>query len=156
MKWFRNFVKKVVLECIENYADILKKNSTQLHFLSEDLTNVSRETEKNIKKFETDFTKKNDEIGRRIEIIENEITHNQRETDIDITNIKQSLEIDLKRINLKIGERMQILSDDLDSSFTGLTKHLDKKLELLGDKKGIVVGLLKRIAELEGKDNVSV
>lgn len=53
-------------------------------------------------------------------------------------------------IYLKIREMQSDSKDELERSLTGMVKILDKRLEVLGDKKGIVTNLLKRIAELEG------
>ena len=66
----------------------------------------------------------------------------------------ESLRDDLNQSNAHLSslikERDRYLRDDLELSVTGMTRLLDKRLEALGDKKGLVVDLLKRIAFLEG------
>jgi hypothetical protein len=58
----------------------------------------------------------------------------------------------------KMNDREEINREDLELRLTGFVGIINKKLETLGDKRGIVVDLLKRIAFLEGeleKKNVS-
>ena len=76
----------------------------------------------------------------------------------DIGLIQEKLEIECRKSNSKIDEKERLIRDDMESGFLGLTKQIDKRLEKLGDKKGIIVDLLKRIAQLEGliEDNTDV
>ena len=66
----------------------------------------------------------------------------------------ESVSNDNRRIHLKIDEYDRQLREDMERGFTGVVRTFDKRLESLGDKKGIVTDLLKKIARLEG-DNVS-
>lgn len=68
----------------------------------------------------------------------------------EISNLHEHMDNQLRRNNLKIDEKESQLRQEFEIAITGLTKNFDKKFELLGDKKGIVTTLLKRIAELEG------
>lgn len=52
-------------------------------------------------------------------------------------------------------ERDRLLREDLDLGLTGLASHVDKRLNHLGEKKGIVVDLLKKLAKLEKDEHVT-
>ena len=141
MKWLDSRIKKIVLSCVNVYNQDLIKHCQELESNKKEIDELKR-------KYDFIDTKINMESEDNLSI--------HRSINKEILNLRGYLDNELKRKSLKIDENNRLLKEDLDSSLTGLTKHLDKKLELLGDKKGIVVGLLKRIAELEGDNNVSV
>jgi hypothetical protein len=69
----------------------------------------------------------------------------------DIHELREILHLEGRRVNLKIDERDKLLRDNMESCFTGLVVNIDRKLSSIGDKRGIVTDLLKRIAYLEGQ-----
>ena len=70
----------------------------------------------------------------------------------DLVNALENMFIENKRINLKMDEYDRQLREDMERGFTGVVRTFDKRLEQLGDKRGIVTDLLKKIASLENTD----
>ena len=68
-----------------------------------------------------------------------------------INFLSEEIEIKYKINHLKIDQKERFLREEMELSLTGLISQIDKKFESLGDKKGIVTDLLKRIAFLEGE-----
>ena len=104
-------------------------------------------------------------IKEKIDVLEckineqNKIINNQNDIIKELKKENIILNEDLKRYyhknNLTIALKEESIREDMESCLTTLSKNLDRKLDNLGSKKGVVVELLKRIAQLE-KDNVSV
>ena len=67
------------------------------------------------------------------------------------TLIKGEINNTVQKINFDIAKKEQLLREEFGDGLVNMSKHVNRKLEMLGDKKGIVVDLLKRIAELEGQ-----
>ena len=97
-----------------------------------------------------ELNKRFNEIETRFSVDEEENGRIQLYINKDILHLREHLENELKRDSLRIDEKESQLRQELEAVVTGLTKVIDKRLEELGDKKGIVTSLLKRIAELEG------
>lgn len=82
--------------------------------------------------------------------VTNEIFDAIRSLQKEVLCVKADIENNVKLLNHKLNEKERLIREDVELGFTGLTRNLDKKLELLGDKRGIVTELLKRNAKLEG------
>ena len=67
----------------------------------------------------------------------------------EILRVEENASTNDRRINIKINESERLLKDELETSIIGLTKIIDDKIGTLGDKRGIVTDLLKKIAKLE-------
>lgn len=63
--------------------------------------------------------------------------------------LQEEFSINHRRLNLKIEERERQVREDNEIAIAGMSKILDKRLETLGEKKGLVVDLLKKVARLE-------
>lgn len=106
--------------------------------------------------FQEEFDKINYILGSledSLDRLEREVLLMQQDKD-RIIGLYHSLE-SLNKINtLKLNESERILREEMELGISIITKRLDRKLEILGDRKGLVIDLMKRIAELEGDINV--
>ena len=98
------------------------------------------------------------EFNARLENLENLLSTEKLETSDSLKKLNEDIhiqrekfELESRRVNMRIDEKDKLLRENMESCFTGLIVRLDRKLESLGDKKGIVTDLLKRIAYLEGQ-----
>lgn len=97
----------------------------------------------------SDLSQRIDLIEARSDNTEKHIISIQQTLNHQIDKLFEDIAAMEKRINFKmINERNQT-SYEMETSITGVIKILDKRLEQLDGKKGIVVDLLKKIAKLE-------
>lgn len=67
-------------------------------------------------------------------------------------HILQTELLNLKgQFSLKVKESEHSLREEFETSIRILNNNIDRKMEMLGNKKGLVTDLLKRIAYLEGQ-----
>ena len=69
-----------------------------------------------------------------------------------ILTLQENSAIDDRKTNLKIDEYDRQLREDMERGFTGIMRTFDKRLEQMGEKRGIVMDLLKKIASLENNN----
>lgn len=88
--------------------------------------------------------------------IEAIVTYINRIKDVEnrLLTLREDTDVHYRRLNIKIDDKEHLLREEFELNMSGLVKHIDKKLELLGNKKGIVTDLLKKIAQLEGDKDV--
>jgi len=92
-------------------------------------------------------------FSEEVSALKDELTNLSRVVKIiqrDIIAYQENAELNHRKMMLRFDEKEKIIRDEMESDFDVLGKQLNKKLELVGDKKGMTVHLLKRIAELEG------
>lgn len=141
MKWLEKIICRLIDKRMEQYESMLDIFEEKVRDLKNDLSLSKQDFDA----FKSDYIRGN-----------NEISSNFMKLDADIHNLREKLELDVRKNGFKVDEKDRLLRNDMELCFTGLVKNIDRKLELLGDKKGIVTDLLKRIAFLEGQKDVKI
>ena len=129
-----------IIDIFEKRIRELENEFKQLKFLKEQIAGNEKQIEVNEKQIEDNARsccKERDQLYGRIDVREQ--------------MLRETMFSDQKSFNLTIRELREEFKEILEYSMTGLIKNFDRKLSLLGDKKGIVTDLLKRIAFLEGQ-----
>ena len=131
MKWLDDRIKYIVGLSFDPYHLAVQTHEERLIKIEQKLA----EREVNIEKVKSDILRELD----MFKVLEK-----------DILDLKEDLDMLYKRILTKLDERDKITRADFETSLVVLTKRVDVKLDTLGDKRGTVTELLKRIAKLEG------
>lgn len=97
------------------------------------------------------FRENFEELDKSFALEKSETFDTLRKLNEDIHILREKMELESRRVNLRMDEKDKLLRENMETCFTGLIMRIDNKLSLLGDKKGIVTDLLKRIAYLEGQ-----
>lgn len=98
--------------------------------------------------------KEHEAILQRLNALENRgIDEIIKEFDLglhkEILELREDFERELRNLRLKMNEYDRAVRNDMESGLLGLTKTFDSRLSSLGDKRGIVTDLLKKIASME-------
>ena len=158
MKWLDKKISELVDKRIKSYEVMFDDLEGKVRELKSDLVSLGIRIdafkliyEKESGDFKLSHKKESDDFKSVYKIDNAEISSNFLKLDADIHNLREKLELDVRKNGFRVDEKDRLLRSDMELCFTGLVKNIDKKLELLGDKKGIVTDLLKRIAYLEGQ-----
>lgn len=89
------------------------------------------------------------DLSNRVDEFSRDVSNVNKYVDIREQLIRESMFNVEKTINLKIREMQVDFKEDLELSSGGLMNFFDKRLNAMGEKKGIVTDLLKKIARLE-------
>ena len=136
MKWLDKKIDGLIGGRMENLNGVLDGFEEKIRSIKESLLAIENAS----KEFVSVYT-----------VEKSEILASLNKLDVDIHGLRERLELDSRKTNLRIDEKDRLLRDNMETCFTGLVMNIDRKLSLLGDKKGTVTDLLKRIAFLEGQ-----
>lgn len=140
MKWLENIIRKIVLKEIEVYNDSMMRYCEEIESIGI-LTKIIKTELSSFRDEFSDFRRKvNDEI----------FLLKQADGD-NYLKVLNELNEWKGRIVDTTTSKNKLLEQEFNDVITGLTKHIDRQVELLGGKRGIVVDLLKKIAVLEGQ-----
>ena len=158
MKWLDKKISELIDKRIKSYEVMFDDLEGKVRELKSDLVSLGIRIdafkliyEKEFGDFKLSHKKESDDFKTVYKIDNAEISSNFLKLDADIHNLREKVDIDVRKNGFRVDEKDRLLRNDMELCFTGLVKNIDKKLELLGDKKGIVTDLLKRIAYLEGQ-----
>jgi len=132
MKWFNDIVEKQVKKNLDEY--ILK---------FEDLR-------KEVIKFRHDLQS----LQLEEEVLERTQNHLKiilDRTEKDIISFRDTLVSSDKRNFIRMDENSLLLRQEIETSVSNLIQIFNKRLDALGEKRGMVTDLLKKIAKLEGE-----
>ena len=136
MKWIDDKIEKIVVKRMENYDSILDSFEAKLRKIREGLESIEQASKDFVSVYSTE---------------KSEILNSLSKLDVDIHGLRERIELESRKTNLRIDEKDRLLRDMVETCLTGLVMNIDRKLSLLGDRKGVVTDLLKRIAFLEGQ-----
>lgn len=130
MKWFDKLIGERLVKINDEILDL--KNSG-IH-LQEEFNKFIENNLKRIQKINFEISDFDSAINR---------------IDREILDRQTAISLELKKLNLKIDERERQMRDDYEVAISVAIKTIDKRLGNMGEKKGVVTDLLKRIAALE-------
>lgn len=140
---------KEVLKILENQTKSIKDLSEAISVLGKH----AKDSDVEMKEILDVLTNLNDKYHSLL-LSDNKISDNSSLLENRISLLDESMQSINKILTSKIRDTEIRLVDELDFVSRGILKTVDGKLVNLGDKKGLVVELLKKIAKLEGS-NVS-
>ncbi len=131
MRWFNDIVEKQVKKNLDEYILKFENLKNEVIKFRHDLQSLQLEEE-------------------ILERTQNHLKIILDRTEGDIISFRETLVSSDKRNFIRMDENSLLLRQEIETSVSNLIQIFNKRLDALGDKRGMVTDLLKKIAKLEG------
>ena len=154
MSFWDDFVNKLVDKVEVKVKTSLEDTVNKLSSIEEDketLNIIKKDNEAlrlKIAILEEEVNDAREFFNHQFSIFENNLRNDERK----LLMTSEDIKAELRMLNIRIDDKERAVRYDMESAVTGSVKAFDERLNMLGEKRGIVMDLLKKIAKLEGDD----